>query len=114
MLMSSALVGRDKILRLIQYISRFLSYYLYQKGYSAAAIAPFDAVKKHFGMTRKLMRVGKNVESFKSAAIAADNKTVDPVLRYTSIGRHLGYAGYLTLDSIHYVSRFPTFKIVPP
>ncbi|KAF3903997.1 hypothetical protein AA313_de0202739 [Arthrobotrys entomopaga] len=99
----STTLGRDKILRLIQYISRFLSFYLYRKGYSAAAIAPFDAIKKQFGMTRKLMRVGKNMESFKSASLAYDEKAVDPVLKYAAVGRHLGYAGYLTLDSIHYL-----------
>ncbi|KAK6361475.1 Peroxisomal membrane protein PMP27 [Orbilia blumenaviensis] len=99
----STTVGRDKLLRLIQYVSRFLSFYLYRKGYSAAVIAPFDAIKKQFGMTRKLMRIGKNVESFKSASLAYDEKAVDPVLKYAAVGRHLGYAGYLTLDSIHYL-----------
>ena len=47
------------------------------------------------------MRIGKFAEHLKAAAIAADNKApVDPVLRYLAIGRQLGYAGYLTFDSI--------------
>lgn len=107
----STTLGRDKVLRFVQYLSRFLSFYLYRKGYSANAIAPFDAIKKQFGMTRKLMRVGKNMESFKAAAVAADEKSIDPVLRYTAVGRHLGYAGYLTLDSIHYLDAAGILKV---
>lgn len=58
-------------------------------------------MKKQFGTTRKILRIGKFVEHLKAAAIAADNKSpVDPVLRYLAVGRQLGYAGYLTLDSI--------------
>lgn len=58
-------------------------------------------MKKQFGTTRKIMRIGKFLEHLKAAAIAFDNKSpVDPVLRYLAIGRQLGYAGYLTLDAI--------------
>jgi hypothetical protein len=58
-------------------------------------------VKKQFGTTRKIMRIGKFLEHLKAAAVAFDNKSpVDPVLRYLAIGRQLGYAGYLTLDAV--------------
>ena len=47
------------------------------------------------------MRIGKFVEHLKAASVALDNKSpVDPVLRYLAIGRQLGYAGYLTLDTV--------------
>ena len=36
--------------------------------------------------------------------MAADAKTMDPVLRYCAIGRQLGYATYLSLDAVTYVS----------
>lgn len=93
-------VGRDKVLRTLQYFARFYAWYLFRTNGSPAEIAPWDAIKKQFGLTRKLMRVGKNVEHLKAAAAAADAKTgtVDPVLRYASVGRQMGYAGYLTLD----------------
>ncbi|ROW03202.1 hypothetical protein VSDG_01421 [Cytospora chrysosperma] len=93
-------VGRDKVLRTLQYFARFYAWYLYRTNGSPKEIAPWDAVKKQFGLIRKVMRVGKNVEHLKAAAAAADAKagTVDPVLRYTAVGRQLGYAGYLTLD----------------
>lgn len=92
--------GRDKVLRTLQYFARFYAWYLFRTNGSPAEIAPWDAVKKQFGLTRKLMRVGKNVEHLKAAAAAADAKpgALDPVLRYAAVGRQLGYAGYLTLD----------------
>lgn len=93
-------VGRDKVLRTLQYFARFYAWYLFRTNGSPAEIAPWDAVKKQFGLTRKLMRVGKNVEHLRAAAVAADAKagSVNPVLRYTSVARQLGYAGYLSLD----------------
>ena len=50
------------------------------------------------------MRLGKNVEHFKAAAVAADSKNMDPVLKYCAIGRQLGYATYLSFDMVTFVS----------
>ncbi|KAH0558683.1 hypothetical protein GP486_004666 [Trichoglossum hirsutum] len=96
-------VGRDKVLRTIQYFARFYAWYLYRTNHPASQIKAYDAIKKQFGLTRKLMRVGKFVEHFKAAAEAADKKTLDPVLRYCAVGRQLGYGIYLSLDSIIYL-----------
>ncbi|OIW24453.1 peroxisomal biogenesis factor 11 [Coniochaeta ligniaria NRRL 30616] len=91
-------VGRDKLLRTIQYFARFYAWYLFRTNALPSQIAPWDALKKQFGLVRKVMRMGKNVEHLRAAAVAADAKTMDPVLRYATVGRQLGYAGYLTLD----------------
>lgn len=53
------------------------------------------------------MRVGKFIEHFRRAAIASDAKSMDPILRWTAIGRQLGYAGYMLLDNATVVSRCP-------
>jgi hypothetical protein len=92
-------VGRDKILRTLQYFARFYAWYLLRTNGSKAEIAPWEAMKKQFGLVRKVMRFGKNVEHFRAAAAAADAKTMDPVLRYAAVGRQLGYAGYLSFDA---------------
>ncbi|KAF8476908.1 peroxisomal biogenesis factor 11 [Kalaharituber pfeilii] len=97
-------VGRDKLLRTLQYLARFLSFYLFRKGYSTKALAPWNALKSQFGMTRKLLRVGKNIEHLREAGRLAGTKNLDPVLRYTAIARQLSYFTYLTIDSIHYLS----------
>ncbi|KAK3175913.1 hypothetical protein OEA41_007235 [Lepraria neglecta] len=96
-------VGRDKLLRTLQYFSRFYAWYLFRTNNPARVIAPYEAIKKQFGLTRKCLRIGKNVEHFKAAAVAMDAKGMDPVLRYCAIGRQLGYAGYMTLDWINYM-----------
>jgi peroxin-11B len=45
------------------------------------------------------MRVGKFVEHFRAAAIASDAVSMDPVLRFTAVGRQLGYAMYMLMDN---------------
>jgi peroxin-11B len=45
------------------------------------------------------MRVGKFVEHFRAAAVASDAKGTDPLLRFTSVGRQLGYAVYMLCDN---------------
>ncbi|KAH7069962.1 peroxisomal biogenesis factor 11 [Paraphoma chrysanthemicola] len=92
-------VGRDKVLRTLQYFSRFLAWYLYRTNRPQSSISPFEAAKKQFGATRKLMRVGKFVEHFRAAAVASDAKSMDPVLRFCTVGRQLGYAAYMLLDN---------------
>ncbi|KAI0459120.1 peroxisomal biogenesis factor 11 [Xylaria acuta] len=98
-------VGRDKVLRLLQYFARFYAWYLLRTNATRAEIAPYEGIKKSFGQARKLLRVGKNVEHLKAAAVAFDsltaaNKTGDPALKYAALGRQLGYAGYLTADML--------------
>ena len=97
-------VGRDKLLRTLQYFSRFYAWYLFRTNNPARLIAPYEAIKKQFGLTRKALRLGKNVEHFKAAASAADSKNMDPVLKYCAVGRQMGYAMYLSLDAVTYVS----------
>lgn len=96
-------MGRDKTLRTIQYFSRFLAWYTYRTNHPAATVALFEGIKKNFASVRKCLRIGKNVEHFKAAATAADSKSMDPVLKYLAVGRQLGYAFYLTLDSLTYL-----------
>ncbi|KAB2573861.1 Peroxisomal membrane protein PMP27 [Lasiodiplodia hormozganensis] len=93
-------VGRDKFLRTLQYWARFYAWYLYRTNNAQAKVAQYDAVKKNFGMARKLLRLGKFVEHFKAAAVAADSKGSDAVLKYCTIGRQLGYAGYMAMDNL--------------
>lgn len=93
-------VGRDKLLRTIQYFSRFYAWYLFRTNASAASILPFEVIKKQFGTARKLMRIGKNVEHLKAAAVASEAKGGDAFLKYCVVGRQLGYAGYLTFDAL--------------
>jgi len=99
-------VGRDKILRTLQYFSRFYAWYLYRTNNPPSAVAPFTAIKTQFGLTRKIMRIGKFVEHFKAASELYDSSAKiranggDQVLQYLQIIRQLGYGLYLTCDTL--------------
>lgn len=96
-------VGRDKLLRMVQYFARFYAWYLLRLNATAAEIAPYEAIKKQFSFIRKGMRLGKFVEHFRAASVAADATGMDTIVRITTIGRQLGYAGYLTLDNLNFL-----------
>lgn len=98
-------VGRDKVLRTLQYFARFYVWYRTRTNGTPAEIAPWLALRTQLAKGRKLLTAGKNVEHIKAAAVAAADPKLaaaaaagDPLLRYATIGRQLGYAGYLTLD----------------
>jgi len=107
-------VGRDKLLRTIQYFSRFYAWYLFRTNAKTTDIQPFEILKKQFGLTRKALRLGKNIEHIKAAATAYDRKDMDPVLRYLAIGRQLGYAFYLTFDAIGFFNTIKVREIANP
>jgi peroxin-11B len=50
-----------------------------------------------------VLRLGKNIEHYKAAAVALDSKQLDPVLRYCAVGRQLGYGTYLSFDALTYL-----------
>ncbi|KAL9025501.1 MAG: hypothetical protein Q9196_005685 [Gyalolechia fulgens] len=105
-------VGRDKLLRTLQYFSRFYAWYLFRTNTPTRLIAPFEAIKKQFGLARKVLRLGKNVEHFKAAAATMDDtKARDEFLRYCAVGRQLGYGMYLTLDMATYVDSAGIWKL---
>jgi len=114
-------VGRDKILRTIQYFSRFYAWYLYRTNNPNSAIAPYNTIKTQFGLTRKILRVGKFVEHFKAASefyeqlrasglgVQADQ---DKMLQCLQIVRQLGYGFYLLLDTMTVVDAIGVKKMV--
>ncbi|KIV80165.1 hypothetical protein PV11_07686 [Exophiala sideris] len=97
-------VGRDKVLRTIQYFSRFYAWYLYRTNNPTSAIQPWVVVKNQFGLTRKILRIGKFVEHIRAGAeiydAAVKSSNGDKVTQYLQILRQIGYAGYLTFDTM--------------
>ncbi|KIW73502.1 hypothetical protein PV04_01615 [Phialophora macrospora] len=95
-------VGRDKVLRTIQYFARFYAWYLYRTNNPTSAILPWTVIKNQFGLTRKILRAGKFVEHIRAgseiydAAIKSSNG--DKVTQYLQVLRQIGYAGYLFFD----------------
>ncbi|SGY78758.1 BQ5605_C008g04940 [Microbotryum silenes-dioicae] len=95
---ASTTVGRDKAYRTIQYLARFLAFYTLRKGYTNETVARLTALKSTLGLSRKLMRIGKPFEHLQAAVKSLDVQ--DPVLKFTALGRQLGYAGYLWNDML--------------
>ncbi|KKF95661.1 Peroxisomal biogenesis factor 11 (PEX11) [Ceratocystis platani] len=66
-------LGRDKIIRCLQYFGRFYTWYLLRTNGTKAQIAPWEAVKKQLGL--------------------------EPVLRYMNMMHALCFTIYLSFDS---------------
>ncbi|KAI0824197.1 peroxisomal biogenesis factor 11 [Trametes gibbosa] len=107
----STTLGRDKVYRGIQYFARFFAWLLLSRGYKIQA-ARWDALKSHLGLGRKLLRLGKFVENAQAAlrAIAAPGETGE---RITTIGRQLGYFGYLLLDNVAWANSIKFYNLKP-
>lgn len=104
-------VGRDKLYRAIQYFSRVLAWYLLFKGKTDQA-ARWSALKNHLALARKLMRLGKPVEHLQAALRAAQaSGTVGEQL--TTIGRQIGYFGYLTYDTLVWANAVKVISLKP-
>ncbi|KAM0751347.1 peroxisomal biogenesis factor 11 [Meredithblackwellia eburnea MCA 4105] len=107
----STTVGRDKLYRTIQYTARFLAWYCLRKGYTTETVARLSALKSTLGLSRKLMRIGKPLEHGQAAIKALD--VSDPVLKFTALGRQLGYAGYLYHDMLAWAHTAKVYPFAP-
>jgi hypothetical protein len=91
--------GREKSLRLVQYLVRFLSYYALQKGLPELSRL-FKSLQGQAAFIRKALRFLKPLNHIQDAAKAYDNKLSDSIIRTTVVAKNLAYVGYLSLDSI--------------
>ncbi|KAI0735331.1 peroxisomal biogenesis factor [Earliella scabrosa] len=107
----STTLGRDKLYRGIQYFARFFAWLLLSRGYKIQA-ARWDALKSHLALGRKLMRIGKFMENAQAVlrAIATPGETGE---RITTIGRQIGYFGYLSLDNIAWAHAIKFYNLKP-
>lgn len=91
--------GREKSLRLVQYLVRFLSFYAAQRGLGELAKL-FKGLQGQAAFVRKALRFLKPLNHLQDAAKAYDNKLTDHVIRSTVVLKNLAYIGYLSLDSV--------------
>ncbi|RDA96105.1 hypothetical protein CP533_1805 [Ophiocordyceps camponoti-saundersi (nom. inval.)] len=112
-------LGRDKLLRTVQYFARFYAWYLLRTNALQTDIDPWAALKRQLGLTRRILRLGKPLEHLQAAALALDQQrrkksssssssnngsskdASDSCFRtYVAVARQLSYAVYLTLDAL--------------
>ncbi|KPI39213.1 Peroxisomal membrane protein PMP27 [Cyphellophora attinorum] len=97
-------IGRDKVLRTIQYFSRFYAWYLYRTNNPERLIQPWATLKVQFALVRKVLRAGKFVEHVRAGSelydAASKTRSGDQITAYLQILRQVGYAGYLFFDML--------------
>ncbi|OCH96548.1 peroxisomal biogenesis factor [Obba rivulosa] len=104
-------LGRDKLYRAVQYFARFLAWFLLSREYKIEA-ARWNALKSHLALARKLLRLGKPLENLQ-AVLRALQTSGESGEQITTIGRHLGYFGYLTLDTLVWANAVKFFNLKP-
>lgn len=77
-----------------------MSFYAFRKGYTKETIGQWKILQTHVSLSRKLFRLGKPLVHLKTIAAAYHNKTADPMIRATAIGRNIGFLGFFGLDSL--------------
>ncbi|EDO15301.1 hypothetical protein Kpol_1038p7 [Vanderwaltozyma polyspora DSM 70294] len=86
--------GREKILRLLQYLARFLAV---QQSSKLA-----KSLQSQFTLVRKFLRFLKPLNHLQAASKLYDNKlNSDLIIRYANIIKNLAMGGYLFLDQIN-------------
>ncbi|KAH3670833.1 hypothetical protein WICMUC_004802 [Wickerhamomyces mucosus] len=98
--------GREKTLRLIQYLVRFLAFYAKTNGFSIQLIQLFKSIQANATFVRKALRFLKPLNHFQDAVKAYNDKLSDRILSVSTVIRNAAYFGYLSLDS------FAWFKIL--
>ncbi|KAL4732018.1 Peroxisomal membrane protein PMP27 [Fusarium chlamydosporum] len=91
---------RDVLLRFLVFSSRLATWVLSQNNAPAATISRWQLLMRQLSLTAKLLRVGKFMQQFKSAAQnLSSKKHQDHFLGYMTVIRQLLTAVYMTCDN---------------
>lgn len=86
--------GREKVLRLLQYLSRFLAFQ------QSSVLA--KQLQAQFTVVRKILRFLKPLNHLQAASKFYDNKlSGDALVRACNVIKNIAYAGYLSFDQIN-------------
>lgn len=98
--------GREKALRLLQYLCRFLA------ANQVSALA--KGLQAQFTMVRKILRFLKPLNHLQAASKFYDNRlSGDNILRIGNVVKNLAYAGYLTFDQINLLRILSIVPVTP-
>ncbi|CAN6637902.1 peroxisomal membrane protein PMP27 [Trichomonascus vanleenenianus] len=90
--------GREKLMRALQYWSRFFSFYAYKSNYSKGTILFWKTLASQLSLSRMLFRVGQPLNHVNW--ISQCLKISDPTLRATNVARHSAYFLYMFCDTL--------------
>ncbi|OZJ03369.1 hypothetical protein BZG36_02997 [Bifiguratus adelaidae] len=100
--------GREKTYRGVQYFARFYAWHLFRQGATKDQIARWTNLKNTLAVARKLYRLGKPLEAGQSAYAAVSHK--DEFIRFTQLGRQIGYFGYYVCEMIGWLHSIGFYK----
>jgi peroxin-11B len=89
--------GRDRLNRFVQYLCKFLIGYGGTR-LSKESLGRLSALMAQATATRKVMRIGRQLEFYKAAQKAGQSP--DDVLRYTGVVKNAGLGLWLVYDSL--------------
>jgi len=100
--------GRDKIVRTIQYGSRFLSWYLSQHN-AADSAKKLKVLEDSSSMSRKVFRLAKSLQHFQSAGKTFLAES-DGVIKITTVVQQLALALWLLYDHVIWAGKLGLVK----
>lgn len=107
--LNSTTAGKDKIFRLIQYLSRFVWHNLERRENLRDAVARLKILESAFSSFRKLLRLGKSLETLHGAL--RTRLLPDLVLRVTLTLSRIYQTFYLLVDHIIWIGRVGLYDI---
>ncbi|KAI9207561.1 peroxisomal biogenesis factor 11 [Polychytrium aggregatum] len=105
----STSVGRDRLNRFIQYLANFLAWYLANGKGENDLVSRLAKLSLAVGQTRKLMRVGRQLEFVMT--IAKSKGIKDDLLRYVAILKNLSLFGWLSHDMFQWAHSVGIVKL---
>ncbi len=91
--------GREKLLRTVQYLTRFLAY---QSRGDLVELAYLKRIQFLIGISRKPLRFLKFLKHFRSLFIVLDDQLKDKKLRAFDVIKQVGFAAYFFLDGVQW------------
>ncbi|KAJ1918280.1 Peroxisomal membrane protein PMP27 [Mycoemilia scoparia] len=105
---TTTIIGRDKAYRFIQYASRFLVYIFLKYDFSKDIVTKTKNVQLAMGQTRKILRLGRFIDSL-NLAIKSAKVDGDTFVTTMATLNKVAMAGYLFFDALNLLR---TFNIV--
>jgi len=100
--------GRDKVVRTIQYGSRFLTWYLAKHSYSDAS-KKFVGLENASSMARKLFRLAKSIAHFQTALKTVSEEN-DVLVKITVVIQQLSLGLWLLYDHVIWAGKLNLIK----
>ncbi|RZF48360.1 hypothetical protein LSTR_LSTR007527 [Laodelphax striatellus] len=95
--------GRDKLARLLQYLSRLIWHYMQKRSYNKKSIETLKTLEYTFGNFRKLLRLGRCFDTLHSALKSLHYK--ETLVRLTCTFSKIAHAFYLLCDHVVWAGR---------